>query len=89
MDKQGRNFYRVTRPTYPEVREYLIADDVVINNHGDLIFRTKPDNQGTKLETVACYVRGQFKSICRTDDIGDPVIFFKDEETIYHDEEEE
>lgn len=77
MDEKGRNRYQVKKG---KKKILLIADDIQISNLGDLVFRTRPDPQGGKMEIVAGYKRGQWNSFTRTDVHGEPVVLVSDEE---------
>lgn len=74
MDTKGRNHYLVQ---LFERKQLLIADDFVITNRGDLMFRTKPD-PAMKLEAVACYEQGTWYDVLRADSNGNPLALVLD-----------
>lgn len=77
MDKKGRNRYQIKQG---KKKIQLIADDIQISNLGDLVFRTRPDPQGGKMEIVASYKRKKWDNVVRTDVNGEPVVLLSDEE---------
>ncbi len=62
MAKEPKIF-RITKKFSAE-KIYVAADDVVISNQGDLLFRVKAE-PSNKFETVRCLARGEWAGFKR------------------------